>query len=174
MRAGLDTRLAAAESARVVVASAGTWGHEGASMEPNAATALAELDVDAAGFRARALDADLVAGADLVLAATREHRAAAVQLVPQAATRAFTLFELARLVRAVEPDGLPTGDVVARGTALVRAAHGRRGLVRAEAPHADDLEDPYGAPLPAFRGCAALVSRALADVLDLLAGPPRG
>jgi protein-tyrosine-phosphatase len=70
------------QAERFVVESAGTWGHAGSPMEPHALTVLADHGVDGEAFRARELAAEHVAGADLVLAATREHRAAAVVLYP--------------------------------------------------------------------------------------------
>lgn len=171
MRAGLAQRLGI-EAELFVVESAGTWGHSGSPMEDHAHTTLAGYGVDGAGFQARELVAEHVAGADLVLAASREHRAAAVVLHPRAASRTFTLREFARLVSVVDPDGLPAGDVVERAHALVKAAAGRRGLVPPAHPSHDDLDDPYHAPASAFAVCAELVQATLAGPLDLLAGVP--
>ena len=89
-RGGLEQRLGA-DAARFVVESAGTWGHSGAPMEPYAAATLEGYGLDGSDFRARALVDQHVADADLVLTATREHRAAAVVLHPRAASRTFTL-----------------------------------------------------------------------------------
>jgi protein-tyrosine phosphatase len=151
-----------------VVESAGTWGHAGSPMEPHALTMLGGRGVDGAAFRARELAAEHVAGADLVLAATREHRAAAVVLYPRAAARTFTLREFARLTADIDPGSLPGGDAVERARALVRAAAGRRGLVPPARPSDDDLADPYHAPASAFAACADLVSASLQGPLALL------
>jgi len=169
MRAGLAARLGL-DADRFVVESAGTWGHSGSPMEAHAATTLSAYGVTGADFRARELVAEHVVGADLVLGATREHRAAAVVLHPRAATRTFTLREFDRLIRVVDPTDLPTGDVVDRARAVVRAAAARRGLVRPDRPRDDDLDDPYHAPASAFAVCGDLVQRTLAAPLDLLAG----
>ena len=169
MRSGLENRLGA-EAARFVVESAGTWGHSGSPMEAHALTTLASYGLDGGDFRARELVAEHVAGADLVLTATREHRAAAVVLQPRAASRTFTLRELARLTTAVDAAELPDGDVVERARALVRAAAARRGLVPPRTPKDDDLADPYQAPASAFDACADLVAASLRGPLDLLAG----
>ena len=171
-RAGLQARLGDGAE-RLLVESAGTWGHSGSLMEPLALTTLAEYGVDGSDFRARELVAEHVAGADLVLAATREHRASAVVLHPRAAARTFTLREFARLASAVDPATLPDGDVTERGRALVRAAAAQRGRVVARSPGDDDLADPYHAPPSVFATCAALVHQALQGPLDLLAGPAR-
>lgn len=169
MRAGLQARLGEAAH-RVVVESAGTWGHSGSPMEPFALQILSDHAVDGVDFRARELAAEHVAGADLVLAATREHRASAVVLHPRAAVRTFTLREFDRLVTMVDPAVLPAGDVGERGRAMVRAAAAARGRSRPDDPRDDDLADPYHAPAHAFVRCARLVHEALTGPLDLLSG----
>ncbi|MDX6254988.1 MAG: low molecular weight protein-tyrosine phosphatase [Frankiales bacterium] len=167
--AALATRLGAGAS-RVLVHSAGTWGHEGSPMEPFALDTLARLGLDgasSAAFRARELTTEMVQSADLVLVASREHRAAVVTMVPRAAARTFTLREFGRLSSGVDPAGLPA-DPVERGQALVAAAAGRRGLAPA-GPEGDDLADPYGAPARAFEHCAADIVELLRVPLDLWA-----
>jgi protein-tyrosine phosphatase len=167
MRSGLENRLGA-DAARFVVESAGTWGHSGSPMEPHAIITLAAYGIDGADFRARELVAEHVADADLVLTATREHRAAAVVLQPRAAARTFTLRELARLAGAVER--LEATDPVERAHELVRVAAGKRGLVLPATPRDDDLADPYQGPASGFEVCADLVAASLRAPLDLLAG----
>jgi len=167
--AGLHARLGAAAQG-VVVGSAGTWGHEGSPMDSYAVTTLAQYGVDGSDFVARELVAEHVAEADLVLGATREHRAAAVVLQPRASARTFTLREFARLTAAVDPGALPAGDLAERGRALVRLAAAQRGRVRPDSPRDDDLADPYRGPASGFAACAALVHTTLERPLDLLAG----
>jgi protein-tyrosine phosphatase len=157
---------------RFVIESAGTWGHSGSPMEPHALTTLAELGADGTDFLARELVADHVAGADLVLGATRDHRAAAVVLHPRAAARTFTLREFARLTRDVDAADLPDSDAVERARALVRAAAARRGLVPPHHPADDDLADPYQAPASAFAAAAEIIADALRGPVGLLT-PPR-
>ncbi len=168
MSAGLAERLGGRVD-RFVVESAGTWGHSGSPMEPYAQSTLAGYGVDGADFRARELVAEHVAGADLVLAATREHRAASVVLHPRAAGRTFTLREFARLAATVDAGELPS-DPVERARAAVQAVAARRGTVPPEHPRDDDLADPYHAPESAFARCAELVAATLEIPLDLLAG----
>jgi protein-tyrosine phosphatase len=158
---------------RLEISSAGTWGHTGSPMEPFALTTLAERGVDGAPFRARELVAEHVAGADLVLAATRDHRAAAVVLHPRAAARTFTLREFSRLTADVTADTLPDGDLVERAQALVRLAAQRRGLVPPQRPSDDDLADPYQAPASAFGACADLVTASLQGPVGLLVAGSR-
>lgn len=168
--AGLKARLGQAPT-DLVVRSAGTWGLEGSEMEPFAASALRALGGDDAGFRARELAPEMVIDAQLVLCATREHRAAAVSMVPRAAARTFTVREFDRLCSAVEHAELPPGPLPERAVALVRAVAARRGLIRPESPAEDDLPDPIGAPASVFSTSAVLIETALRRPLDLLAPP---
>ncbi len=170
MREGLRGRLGPGAD-RFVIESAGTWGHTGSSMESYAMTTLASYDVDGSAFSARELMAEHVVAANLILGATREHRAAAVVLHPRAAARTFTLREFGRLTAAVDPQTLPTGDPVERARALVKAAAANRGLVPPDSPRDDDLDDPYQAPASAFTTCGALVHATLQGPLDLIAAP---
>lgn len=167
--AGLRERLGAG-AADLVVRSAGTWGLDGADMEPFAARALRSLGGDASDFQARELAVEMVAEADLVLCATREHRGAAVSMVPRAAARTFTVREFDRLCAALSATDLPAGPLLARAAALVGAAAQQRGLIRPEAPDDDDLPDPIGAPASVFALSAGQIEAALRRPLDLLAG----
>ena len=169
MREGLRARLGDGADA-FVVESAGTWGHTGAPMEPFALSTLASYGYDGSAFTARELVAEHVAGADLVLGATREHRAAAVLLQPRAARKTFTLREFDRLLSAVDPASLPTGDRVERAHAIVAAAAANRGLVRPERPDDDDVTDPYQGPESGFVTCGVLLQDTLQRPLDLFAG----
>lgn len=166
---GLRVRLGD-DADRFDVRSAGTWGYTGSPMEEHAATALREHGAEPDGFRARELEPDMVRQSDLVLAATREHRAAVVTLHPRAAAHTFTIREFDRLLAPVGPAGLPTDDPAERAAAVVRSAAANRGLVPAVDPRLDDVPDPYGAPLQAFRNMAATVAAALERPLDLLGG----
>ena len=139
-------------------------------MEPFALSTLRALGVDGSRFTARELLAEHVAGAELVLAATREHRAAAVVLQPRAARRTFTLREFDRLLSGIDGSALPTGDRVERAKAVVLAAAGQRGIVRPDRPEDDDVTDPYQGPESGFSTCGDLIRATLQRPLDLLAG----
>ena len=167
--AGLRERLGPVADA-VVVGSAGTWGLEGSTMEPFAASALRELGGSDAGFRARELTEDVVHGADVVLCATREHRACAVTLVPRVIGRTFTILEFSRLCSTVSVAELPVSPLPARAAALVLAAARARGRCRPAYAEDDDLPDPIGAPASVFTTSARQIAAALAVPLDLLAG----
>ncbi|MEU4094862.1 protein-tyrosine-phosphatase [Streptomyces sp. NPDC026673] len=159
-------------AAGIIVESAGTWGHEGAPMEAHAATVLAEYAADPTGFLGRELLDDHVIDADLVLTATRDHRAQVISMGHAAGLRTFTLKEFTRLVKAIDPATLPEGSVTERARSLVRAAAALRGWLLAPTADADEVYDPYGAPLTFFRSIGEEIHDALDPVLTALTGVP--
>ncbi|HVE98710.1 MAG TPA: protein tyrosine phosphatase [Mycobacteriales bacterium] len=178
-RSPMAERMAAAELARGLppeqgarfrVHSAGTHGLDGWEVNPPAGARLAALGIGYDDFRARRLAESMVAEADLVLAATREHRSAAITLVPRAAARTFTLREFDRLVRLVDVADLPTGDPVERARALVAAAARQRGMVWVP-PEEDDIADPYGRADAHFDACAREIADALRAPLQVICDP---
>jgi protein-tyrosine phosphatase len=148
------------------MASAGTWGHDGASMEPHARQVLAERGIRHTGFVARELLPEHLAVADLVLTGSAEQRHQVTLLDPHAVDRAFTLREFARLAAGVDTRDLPDA-APARARALVARIAARREHV-ATLPVDDDIADPYGAPLHVFRLCAEQISACLDAFLGLL------
>jgi protein-tyrosine phosphatase len=141
-------------------ASAGTWGHDGAPMEPNARTVLHEHGARAEGFVARELAGEHVLMADLVLTGSREQCGQVRLFDAHAARRAFSMREFARLARQVRPGSLP-GSATARARGLVdRVAElrDRTGAARS----GEDIADPYGAPLHVFRLCAQEIAECMA------------
>ncbi|WP_415951769.1 protein-tyrosine-phosphatase [Streptomyces sp. KLOTTS4A1] len=171
----LTHRLGLDAAGGLIVESAGTWGHEGAPMEANAATVLDEFGADATGFTGRELLDDHVIRADLVLTATRDHRAQVISMGHSAGLRTFTLKEFTRLVRAIDPATLPdpvADGVVERARALVRAAAALRGWLLAPSIEADEVHDPYGAPLTYFRSVGTEIDQALDPVVTALTGLP--
>ncbi|MDT3398254.1 protein-tyrosine-phosphatase [Streptomyces sp. B1866] len=172
-RSALARRLGGAADG-LIVESAGTWGHEGAPMEAHAATVLTDLGADPAGFTGRELLDEHVIRADLVLTATRDHRAQVISMGHSAGLRTFTLKEFTRLVRAIDPATLPdprdVGGVVERARALVRAAAALRGWLLAPTEDADEVYDPYGSPITYFRSVGEEISQALDPVVTALTG----
>ncbi|GGT33436.1 arsenate reductase/protein-tyrosine-phosphatase family protein [Streptomyces purpureus] len=157
----------------LIVESAGTWGHEGAPMEANAEIVLADFGADATGFVGRELLDEHVIRADLVLTATRDHRAQVISMGHSAGLRTFTLKEFTRLVRAIDPATLPdplSDGMVERARALVRAAAALRGWLLAPSAEADEVNDPYGAPITFFRSIGDEINQALDPVVTALTG----
>ncbi|MFF7717089.1 protein-tyrosine-phosphatase [Streptomyces sp. NPDC007988] len=174
-RHALSHRLGDPLAGGLLVESAGTWGHEGAPMEANAATVLGDFGADPSGFTGRELLDEHVIRADLVLTATRDHRAQVISMGHSAGLRTFTLKEFTRLVRAIDPATLPDPDhdgVVERARALVGAAAALRGWLLAPSAEADEVYDPYGGPITFFRSIGDEIHQALDPVLTALTGVP--
>ncbi|GAA5166230.1 low molecular weight phosphatase family protein [Ornithinimicrobium tianjinense] len=141
LQAGLDQRHGPGS---VLVRSAGTSGLEGWPMDERSAALLADLGGSADGFAARRLTPEMVAAAELVLTATRDHRARSVRLHPRALRRTFTVRELADILSRVPEEELPTAaDPAERLRELVRVAGDHRGLHLPDRPEDHDLVDPF-------------------------------
>lgn len=175
-RHALIDRLGDPLGGGLIVESAGTWGHEGAPMEANAELVLADFGADFSGFVGRELLDEHVIRADLVLTATRDHRAQVISMGHSAGLRTFTLKEFTRLVRAIDPATLPdprgAHGTVDRARALVRAAAALRGWLLAPSAEADEVNDPYGAPITFFRSIGDEIQQALDPVVTALTGVP--
>lgn len=156
----------------IEVSSAGTGALVGHDMDPTSRDLLQRAGVDATGFHARDLTTELVAAADLVVTAAREHRGVAARLHPASLRKAMTLRDLADLL-----EGLTPADVVAAGVAgswvrqVATVAASRRGVVPAR-QEGVDITDPIGRPSSAFERMAAEVEDALGPVVALLRGAP--
>lgn len=174
----LHARLSGPAAGRILVESAGTWGHEGAPMEAHAATVLGEYGVDSRDFVGRELLDEHVVDADLVLTATLDHRSQVISMGHAAGLRTFTLKEFTRLVRRIDPGTLPDPrggtHVTERARALVRAAAALRGWLLAATPESDEVDDPYGAPIGMFRNCGEEIFDALDPVVTALTGVAGG
>src|SRR5437763_16922091 len=134
-------------TAAIEVASAGTGALAGEPMEPFAIDALSGLGIAPGAFTARDITADMLAAADLVLTATRQHRSLVVTIEPRVVRRAFTIKEFARLAASLD-DGAALPDLNAsvadRLRALVTRVGGQRGVAPAKPAGEDDVADPYG------------------------------
>lgn len=160
--------------------SAGTHAARGRLMPEAAREIAGYMGVkDIRPQRARQVSEDLLSGADVVLAMTREHRRELVEIYPRVVRRIFTIREFASLAAVTRDDeivsegALPTADKVTRLRAAIGATARRRSRRRApDHPLDDDVIDPYGCDrdiyalsalqlAPAVEGAAALFQRAL-------------
>ena len=117
------------EAAAFHLASAGTWGHDGAAMEPHARQVLAERGVRHSGFVARELLPEHLVVADLVLTGSAEQRHQVTLLDAHAVARAFTLREFARPAEGLNVSDLRTSPP-ARARELVARMAARRAQLR--------------------------------------------
>jgi protein-tyrosine phosphatase len=148
------------------VSSAGTEAVPGTPMAASAASLIAGLGADPSGMVARRLTSGLVESSDLVLGAAREHREAVVRLSPvRALSRAFSLREFARLVRAEDAAGVV--DPAARFAALAEGAAGRRGTDLGDTAD-DDVADPLGAAPAELRACMTRIEESVERIAAAL------
>jgi protein-tyrosine phosphatase len=163
-----DTFGPAADGA--VVSSAGTHAFVGSPMHRGSAQVLGEYGVDGYGFTSRQLTPPILTGAGLVLTAAREQRAACVTMAPATNRRTFTIRQFIRYVQAAPADPrLVQGTVADRLRALVDAVNSIRHLVPTVPAVEDDLPDPMGQPVEAFRVCADELQRSLRTVIGVIA-----
>lgn len=137
----LKHRLRAAGLNRPQFSSAGVRGISGHAIDTQMAALLTADGIDPEPFRARRLNVDQIAQAQLILTAGVEHRKTVVQLAPQALGRTFTMIEFIRLVGA--PDAFVAGDPVhrlAQAQAQALAARPYQRLPVSEL----SISDPYG------------------------------
>jgi len=163
----------------ITAASAGVKALVGQSMTPEAAALAHAYGVpeDLIGaHRARWLDERHLRTPALVLAMTREHRRAVVELSPSATRRTFTVRELARLAAHVPDDDARSvadaagSDPRARLDALLAHLVSVRGEIEAPAdPSIDDVVDPYRREWQVYEQMASELMPALGETVRLLA-----
>jgi protein-tyrosine-phosphatase len=143
----------------LAIASGGTGAVVGSLCHPNTVTVLTERGITPPPERARQLTPALLRSASLVLTMTAEQRTWCIGEEVFCADRAFTVLELAKLLRAE--------DHCATAGELAGLASGRlRALTR-------DLEglnvtDPIGLPLEVYEHVYAVLDAGLAPVVRAL------
>lgn len=142
-----------------------------------AAAVLATRLPTVAAHTSQQLSAAQIAGADLILTASRRQRGIVVRLVPGAIGRTFTIKQFARLCDAVAPldgelDREPIGelggsvaDAGEAGRRLVAAAKLARSSLQPVPGEEEDLPDPMGGPLTDFQVCADRLQDAIDRIL---------
>jgi protein-tyrosine phosphatase len=147
--------------AHVQVASAGTRALAGAPVHEPMAELLRSTGIDAGPFTARMLRPEHLRGADLVLAMSREHRAAAVALVPAVVRRTFLLGEAGVIGAAIAADGWPD-DVSPEPAARLAALPVLAPRYRRPGGTADlEVPDPYRRAPEAYRASFALIEESV-------------
>jgi protein-tyrosine phosphatase len=134
-----------------VVSSAGTSGLQGSGAMPGSVQAAAELGIDIEGHVARQLTAAMADGADLLLCMAREHRDRLAAGTDRD-DRAFTLKELVRLLETLPAPAADAGHEIMSGRIAEASLARRRGAVPASRD--EDISDPLGQPLEAYRSIA--------------------
>ncbi|WP_336641745.1 arsenate reductase/protein-tyrosine-phosphatase family protein [Microbacterium sp. USHLN272] len=136
----------------VTVQSAGTRARNGDKMVGLSQTIAIRNGADpeeVAAHRARWLIEPLADDADLILAMSRQHRTASVELSPRHLRRSFTLREFARLTQGMSADEIREAADYAGETprdrivAVASLAAQRRGSAAPPSEQDDDVIDPY-------------------------------
>lgn len=155
----------------VQVGSAGLASLIGEPIDPPVASFLGEQGADVSGFASRQLTEALVREADLVVALTREHRAAVIRMVPGAVRRTFTLLEFARVLAWADHAGVPTdqtpGDRLREMIPLVVAG---RALTPLGDESSDDVPDPYGRGAAAYEASLGLILKSTTSIIKIACG----
>lgn len=174
LSAALSQRWGVAQ-AGWVIESVGVNAQPDLPIHPRAAAALLSRGIDASAFRSRRMSEKAVDSADLVLTASRDHRAAVVTKCPDAVHRTFTLRGFAHLTSGLPElqEASPTSrrHAVTAGHALVEAARRQRSRVQPLDPAQEDLIDPIGRRASAFRKRAGEIEQATAAILTPLTSP---
>jgi len=162
LRAGLAERGVAG----VAVTSCGISGWDGAEAVPETVQAMFERGIDVSGHRARRFEPAMARDADLILAMAGEHRDAIVAAVPEAADRTFTLKELGRLLDRLVMDAPADGPAERRPAELAAAAARLRASGTVEPSRDEDVADPLGLGVDAYRATAWEVEGLCGKILD--------
>ncbi|GGK29924.1 protein-tyrosine-phosphatase [Pilimelia terevasa] len=154
----------------LAVASAGTHARDGAAMHPHATETLRTHGLVDGDFRSRRLTPELLHRAQLVLTASRAHRAECARLAPAAVGRTFTLLQFARLAAVLPADELgEEADPGERLHRLVGAVPRLRAQAAPRMPEDDDLRDPVTGPLADFAACADRIRTAVEEFATVIA-----
>ncbi len=165
----LRARLGAA-GVGASVASAGTLGWSQHPATPHAVAVMAEMGFDIGDHVSRRLNSDDL-DVDLVVAMTRIHAGAVVGRDSELKTRVFLPSEFARLAASSGSSGLTTptnstGNAMSERIAAVGAM--REGELVGRP--AEEIDDPFGEPLAAYRATAARLDRHLTGLVNALVG----
>lgn len=161
----LRARLATAAPGTFRVLSAGTIASAGHSMTDEAAAFSRRYGGRPDDHLSTPLTEKLVARCQLVLTATRDHRAAVASLLPRASRYVFTLNQFARLAASADPADLTRLSTPAERLAAIAA---RRGYAAPDAPEDDDIDDPYLGGFELYERVADEIAQATAVIATAL------
>ena len=161
------------------VTSAGTGAMVGREMTTQAAELSAQYGALSTDHTPSQLTESIIAGADLILTATREHRASVVSMSPKAIRRTFTLTQFARLAPTLVALSSEQASLVEPLSAMVElvetptdhlksllthAAVARSLVSPPENPTDDDITDPYKQSQSVYDEVAAGIHAAVTTI----------
>ena len=151
----LRHELARRGCSHVEVSSAGTWAYDGSGATTHAVNVLAGRDIDLSTHRSRALLAEEIEAADVVVAMTSVHVREILERTPRARHKVILLKEIAEIAAVSAPDA--AGRIEALLTAT--RPQSRRSL---------DVDDPMGLPRRAYERCAGDLEAGIAALAEVL------
>lgn len=154
----------------ISVSSAGTGALVGSPIDRESASRLVAAGGDPEGFAARQITREIVASADLVIGASREHLGPVVQLHPRALRCAFALHDLADLLAAVTPEDIAAAPGDNHVAKVAAAAIAKRGMVNPRLPEQSAVIDPYRQPSQVFDQMVEEIATSLPTVVAALRG----
>jgi protein-tyrosine phosphatase len=168
--------LAERGAAEVAVSSAGVVGWQEQPATQEAILAMQERGIDITEHLARRLGRQMIDTADLIVGMTVEHREAVARASTDAAARTFTLKELVGLLERSELDLAVDGS--AGPEERLRRAVEAADRVRSEGGRPDvadeDVADPLGLSLEAYRAAAWEVGEFSVRLANAIFGPAAG
>jgi protein-tyrosine phosphatase len=167
MAAGLLRTRLAGRGFEAQVASAGL-GPAGLAAVPDAVDVMADVGIDIRAHRSRQVTPEVCAGADLVLAMTRQHVVELVVLSPGAWPHTFMLREALERARGIGPRR--PGEEPSHW--IERMHDGRRRAAILSAPSSIDVADPIGQPRRAFVQTRRELEGLVEELTELLAPRP--
>ena len=120
---------------------------------------------------ARQLSSEMIADADLILSATREHRADVARLYPKSAAYSFTLRQFARLVGQLETPFASEmlSPVLALRAVVAEVAANRGAFAPPVDPSDDDVADPFRRSVEDYARAGRQIHDAVATISTVCA-----
>ena len=173
----MELLLASQLDATVEVGGAGTYGLDAWPISEPMGRLLAADGIASDHFSSTPLTAELAVSADLIIAATAEHRRLVLQQTPSALNKTVVLGELARLTSGLPSSALARiaslGDDASRLAALVKEAlASRHHWVGSVARTDDDVPDPYKKGDEAYAASYAQIKQCVETIVAALGPRP--
>jgi protein-tyrosine-phosphatase len=152
------------------VRSAGTWARPGYRATAEAVAAAAERGIDIGSHQTTPFASELAEWADVVITMTGEQLEEVRHAVPSATPKAFTLKELVSILGALPPvEGPPSRESL---LARIAEADRLRRAGGAPRPVDQDVADPLGLGMDAYRAAAWEIEELIDATVRGLAGQP--
>ncbi|MCD9153793.1 arsenate reductase/protein-tyrosine-phosphatase family protein [Aeromicrobium duanguangcaii] len=152
----------------VYVTSAGVTAATGAPIDARTAEALSQAGFALPETVATQLERDQVASADLILTASRRHRATIVRMMPQARDRTFTIREFARYCELLSSDSIEGVAAPDRLRSVLSQVQEMRGFDLPSRPHDDDVADPIAGSRRVHRKAVRTIVAAAESILAVV------